>query len=152
MRGSPAAARFWPRDCLPTTPVTKLVDCLSVKFVCPFFPICRELTDDDVRTAIKNSGGIRGSLLIPEAPFELLVRRAIERLLAPSLQCKDFVHTELLRIASQCAPPEVKRFQILGVSRAQEGWGLRGWWWGLGGCGKLPGPDARAMVTQANLL
>ncbi|KAL4459064.1 hypothetical protein ABPG75_013929 [Micractinium tetrahymenae] len=73
-----------------------------------------ELTDDDVRTAIKNSGGIKGSLLIPEAPFELLVRRAIERLLAPSLQCKDFVHTELLRIASQCAPPEVKRFQILG--------------------------------------
>ncbi|PRW60097.1 dynamin-related 3B-like isoform A [Chlorella sorokiniana] len=73
-----------------------------------------ELTDDDVRTAIKNSGGIKGSLLIPEAPFELLVRRAIERLLPPALQCKDFVHSELLRIASQCAPPEVKRFQILG--------------------------------------
>lgn len=73
-----------------------------------------ELTDDDVRTAIKNSGGIKGSLLIPEAPFELLVRRAIERLMPPALQCKDFVHTELLRIASQCAPPEVKRFQILG--------------------------------------
>ncbi|KAI3436285.1 hypothetical protein D9Q98_002338 [Chlorella vulgaris] len=73
-----------------------------------------ELSDDDVRTAIKNSGGIRGSLLIPEAPFELLVRRAIERLLPPALQCKDFVHSELLRIASQCAPPEVKRFQILG--------------------------------------
>lgn len=36
---------------------------------------------------------------------------------APLLQCKDFVHSELLRIASQCAPPEVKRFQILGVSR-----------------------------------
>lgn len=122
------------------------------------------------------SGGIKGSLLIPEAPFELLVRRAIERLLPPALQvrapaavqggahvgqpfscqppswlvqlvcvhaaltsgyrhstplapsrppanaparppqCKDFVHSELLRIASQCAPPEVKRFQILGVS------------------------------------
>jgi hypothetical protein len=26
-----------------------------------------------VRTAIKNSGGVKGSLLIPEAPFELLV-------------------------------------------------------------------------------
>jgi dynamin 1-like protein len=78
--------------------------------------VCSELTDDDVRTAIKNSGGIKGSLLIPEAPFELLVRRAIERLLPPALQCKDFVHGELLRIASQCAPPEVRRFQILGVS------------------------------------
>ncbi len=27
-----------------------------------------------MRTAIKNSGGVKGSLLIPEAPFELLVR------------------------------------------------------------------------------
>ena len=89
-----------------------------------------ELTDDDVRTAIKNSGGIKGSLLIPEAPFELLVRRAIERLLPPALQCKDFVHGELLRIASQCAPPEVRRFQILGVSGE---W--RGALWRLGGCG-----------------
>lgn len=72
-----------------------------------------ELSDEDVRTAIKNSGGIKGSLLIPDAPFELLVRRAIERLLAPSLQCKEFVHAELLRIASQCVPPEVGRFPKL---------------------------------------
>lgn len=35
-----------------------------------------------------HSGGIRGSLLIPEAPFELLVRRAIERLLPPALQAR----------------------------------------------------------------
>ena len=88
-----------------------------------------------MRTAIKNSGGIRGSLLIPEAPFELLVRRAIERLLPPALQCKDFVHAELLRIAAQCAPPEVRRFQILGVSeRAGRGPGecvsvWVGQWW-----------------------
>ncbi len=37
-------------------------------------PLARsELSDEDVRTAIKNSGGVKGSLLIPEAPFELLV-------------------------------------------------------------------------------
>ncbi|BDA44916.1 Dynamin-related protein DNM1 [Coccomyxa sp. Obi] len=72
-----------------------------------------ELTDDDVRTAIKNSGGVRGSLLIPDAPFELLVRRAISRLLTPSLQCKEFVHAELLRIAAQCAPPDIARFPKL---------------------------------------
>jgi hypothetical protein len=112
-----------------------------------------ELTDDDVRTAIKNSGGIKGSLLIPEAPFELLVRRAIECLLPPALQCKDFVHGELLRIASQCAPPEVRRFQILGVSDTEAVGRLRsfqvlgvlqqkrgtvgeilGWWRGWGQC------------------
>lgn len=72
-----------------------------------------ELTDEDVRTAIKNSGGIKGSLLIPEAPFELLVHRAIERLLPPSLQCKEFVYAELLRIAAHSVPPEVARFPQL---------------------------------------
>ena len=72
-----------------------------------------ELSDDNIRTAIKNSGGVRGSLLIPDAPFELLVRRAIARLLQPCLQCKDFVHAELLRIAAQCTPPDIARFPKL---------------------------------------
>ena len=35
--------------------------------------VCSELSDEDIRTAIKNSGGVKGSLLIPDAPFELLV-------------------------------------------------------------------------------
>ncbi|KAK9803596.1 hypothetical protein WJX72_003244 [[Myrmecia] bisecta] len=72
-----------------------------------------ELTDEAVRTAIKNSAGVKGTLLIPDAPFELLVRRAILRLLPIVLQCKEYVHTELLRIASQCSPPDVARFPAL---------------------------------------
>lgn len=72
-----------------------------------------ELSDADVRTAIRNSGGVKGALLIPEAPFELLTRRAIERLLPPSLQCKEYVHAELLRIAAAAAPPDVARFPAL---------------------------------------
>jgi len=72
-----------------------------------------ELTDDEIRTAIKNSGGITGSLLIPEAPFEMLVKRAIEKLLRPCLQCREFVHEELITIASHSAPPEVRRFPTL---------------------------------------
>lgn len=72
-----------------------------------------ELTDDEIRTAIKNSGGITGSLLIPEAPFEMLVKRAIERLLRPSLQCREFIHEELIKIAAHSAPPEVTRFPKL---------------------------------------
>ena len=76
---------------------------------------CSELTDEDVRTAIKNSGGVKGSLLIPDAPFELLVRRALTRLLPLALQCKEFVHAELLKIAGQCSPPDVDRFPTLQV-------------------------------------
>lgn len=72
-----------------------------------------ELTDDEIRTAIKNSGGITGSLLIPEAPFEMLVQRAIEKLLRPCLQCREFVHEELITIATRSAPPEVTRFPKL---------------------------------------
>ncbi len=72
-----------------------------------------ELTDEEIRTAIKNAGGITGSLLIPEAPFELLVSRAIERLLRPALQCREFVHQELVRIASQSVPSELSRFPRL---------------------------------------
>lgn len=75
----------------------------------------RDLTDEDIRTAIKNSGGVKGSLLIPDAPFELLVRRAISELRSPCVQCKDFVHAELLRIATQCAPTDVARFPALQV-------------------------------------
>jgi hypothetical protein len=91
----------------------------------PAFPVQRnitsnygglsELSDENMRTAIKNSGGVKGTLLIPDAPFELLVRRAIARLLAPSLQCKEFVHSELLRVAAQCVPPDVARFPRLQV-------------------------------------
>lgn len=73
------------------------------------------LSDDDIRTAIKNSGGVRGSLLLPDAPFELLVRRAIGRLLPPALQCKDFVFAELQRIATHSIPPDVQRFPALQV-------------------------------------
>lgn len=76
---------------------------------------CSELTEEDVRTAIKNSAGVKGTLMLPDAPFELLVRRALSRLLAPALQCKEFVHSELLRIAGQCAPPDIARFPALQV-------------------------------------
>eukprot|EP00775_Hariotina_reticulata_P001703 gene1703-2048_t len=73
----------------------------------------RELTDEDVRTAIKNSSGVAGTLLIPQEPFELLVRRSIGRLLAPSLNCKELVHEELLKIAEAASPKDLGRFPAL---------------------------------------
>ena len=42
-----------------------------------------------------------GNLLVPQEPFELLVRRAIQQLLGPSLACKEAVYEEMLRIAEQ---------------------------------------------------
>ena len=49
------------------------------------------LTDKEIQTAIVNCSGIKGSLLMPEVPFQLLVRRLIHKLLEPSLQCARFV-------------------------------------------------------------
>jgi len=78
-----------------------------------------ELSDEDIRTTIKNSGGVKGSLLIPEEPFELLTRRALAKLQSPALQCYEFVFEELVRMAEQCMPRDFARFPIL-ERRARE--------------------------------
>ena len=71
------------------------------------------LTDEEVRTAIVNCAGVKGSLLMPELPFEVLVSRLIEELRAPCLQCPRLVREELVRIASRCEPDEINRFPNL---------------------------------------
>lgn len=68
------------------------------------------LSDDDIRTAIRNATGPRPSLFVPEASFEILVRRQIRRLEPPGLQCVELVYEELQRVAAQCETPELRRF------------------------------------------
>lgn len=68
------------------------------------------LTDKQIHTAIINCSGIKGSLLMPEIPFQLLVKRLIENLLEPSLQCARFVCEELVQIARRC---ESERLSML---------------------------------------
>jgi len=69
-----------------------------------------DMTLNDIRTAIRNATGPRASLFVPEAAFELLVRRQIQRLEDPSLQCVDLVYDELQRIISQLEFKELLRF------------------------------------------
>jgi len=76
----------------------------------------RGITDEEICTIIRNGAGVTGNLLVPQEPFELLVRRALLQLLPPSLQCKDLVHEELLRIAEQACPKDASRFP--GLQRA----------------------------------
>ncbi|MEW5310694.1 MAG: hypothetical protein WDW38_002465 [Sanguina aurantia] len=73
----------------------------------------RDVRDDEISTVIKNGAGVSGNLLVPQEPFELLVRRAIAMLLGPALQCKDCVYEELLKIADQARPREAARFPAL---------------------------------------
>jgi dynamin 1-like protein len=59
---------------------------------------------------------VKGSLLIPEEPFELLAKRSLARLEGPALQAYEFVFEELLRMAEQCIPRDFARFPILEVA------------------------------------
>lgn len=72
-----------------------------------------QLSDDDIRTAIKNSNGLRPSLFIPEVAFEVLVKQQIARLSHPSLLCVKRVHEELKKIVDHISIPEIARFNKL---------------------------------------
>ncbi|KAI3945976.1 hypothetical protein MKX01_024732 [Papaver californicum] len=74
---------------------------------------CDELTDDDIRTAIQNATGPKSALFVPEVPFEVLVRKQIERLQDPSLQCARFIYDELIKISHSCMGDELQRFPVL---------------------------------------
>ncbi|EFJ24218.1 hypothetical protein SELMODRAFT_101670 [Selaginella moellendorffii] len=74
---------------------------------------CDDLTDEDIRTAIQNATGPKMILFVPEVPFEVLVRRQIERLLDPSLQCARFIYDELVKMSHRCETNELQRFPVL---------------------------------------
>ncbi|CAH0476525.1 unnamed protein product [Peronospora belbahrii] len=71
------------------------------------------LSDEDIRTTIRNANGPRQSLFVPEVSFELLAKRQISRLEQPGLQCVDLVFDELQRVTSQCETIELTRFPEL---------------------------------------
>ncbi|KAE8700302.1 Dynamin-related protein 3B [Hibiscus syriacus] len=74
---------------------------------------CERLTDKDIAYAIRNSSGLRNVLLVPEVPFEVLVRRQIARLSDPCHQCLLIVYDELIKISQACESTELQRFPSL---------------------------------------
>lgn len=60
------------------------------------------LSDQDIRTAIRNSTGPRPSLFVPEVAFDLLVKPQIKLLEGPALRCVEMVYEELVRICHNC--------------------------------------------------
>ncbi|KAI7862732.1 Dynamin central region-domain-containing protein [Spinellus fusiger] len=76
---------------------------------------CANLTNEDIRIAIRNSTGPRCSLFIPELAFDLLVRPQIRLLEAPSLKCVQLAFEELSKICHTCGNKELLRFPKLHV-------------------------------------
>lgn len=71
------------------------------------------LSDDEIRVTMRNASGPRATLFISEVAFELLARRQIAKLEAPSLQCAKYVFDELHRVLALSELPEFKRFSLL---------------------------------------
>ena len=68
------------------------------------------LTDDDIKTAIRNASSLRPNLFVPEQAFEILSKKQILRLESPSLQCVQLIFEELRRIVVEIEMPELDRF------------------------------------------
>ena len=68
------------------------------------------LTDDDIKTAIRNASSLRPNLFVPEVAFEVLSKQQINRLESPSLQCVQLVYEELRRVVNEIEMPELQRF------------------------------------------
>ncbi|OZJ03197.1 hypothetical protein BZG36_03332 [Bifiguratus adelaidae] len=74
---------------------------------------CSNLSNLDIRTAIRNSMGPRSSLFVPEIAFDLLVKPQIQLLETPSLRCVELAYEELMKICHNCGNKELQRFPRL---------------------------------------
>eukprot|EP01017_Pseudomicrothorax_dubius_P025788 TRINITY_DN2821_c0_g1_i4.p1 TRINITY_DN2821_c0_g1~~TRINITY_DN2821_c0_g1_i4.p1 ORF type:complete len:446 (-),score=129.08 TRINITY_DN2821_c0_g1_i4:133-1470(-) len=77
------------------------------------------LTDEAIRTAIRNASGISHALFLPEGAFENLIRQQIVRLLEPSLEASHLVFEELRRMVLTVKVPDLARYDVLSQRIAQ---------------------------------
>lgn len=73
---------------------------------------CENLSEDDIKICIRNAKGPRTSLFVPEAAFEMLVKRQVKLLEDPSVRCVDNVFDELLTVVDFC-DKDLTRFPTL---------------------------------------
>ncbi|KAJ1795428.1 Dynamin- GTPase protein [Coemansia sp. RSA 2399] len=71
------------------------------------------LSNSDIRTAIRNSTGPRASLFVPEIAFQLLVKPQIKSLEPPAQRCVQLAYEELMKIGLSCGSNEMRRYPRL---------------------------------------
>ncbi len=81
---------------------------IFVKGLCSLDPT-HQLSEEDIRTAIQNAAGTKAVLLLPEEPFEILARKAIEKMSDPCHQAAKLVYDELNTLTSNCVRREVSK-------------------------------------------
>ncbi|EGD83026.1 hypothetical protein PTSG_03662 [Salpingoeca rosetta] len=70
----------------------------------------RDLTDEKILQEIKNTVGPRPLLLVPDRAFESLVKRQIQRLELPSLQCVEDIKNHLSSVLTAICHQESLRY------------------------------------------
>ena len=73
----------------------------------------KTITDDDIRTCVKNASALSPSLFVEEKAFHILMRQQIARLQEPALQCAEQVYDELRDLISSIRLPELERYKKL---------------------------------------
>jgi len=81
-----------------------------------------ELTDSDIHTARRNAVGVNADLFVPNAAFEVLVKKLIQKMEEPATLCVRLVREELKQVledvTSSCN--EIGRFEELKEKVNQE--------------------------------
>jgi len=67
----------------------------------------------EIETTIRNCMGMRAGLFVPDASFEVIIRRAIKRLNKPAQQCVSDVYEVLISIVDNLLNPNMKRYNGL---------------------------------------
>ena len=78
-----------------------------------------KVSEQEIRTTIRNCVGMRGGLFIPDQSFEVMVKRAIRALDDPCRECVQAVFEEIATILGGITTPETQRFASL-HSKVQE--------------------------------
>ncbi len=73
------------------------------------------LSSEEIATTMKNVSGLGGGLFIPQDAFVALLRKWIQAMEAPSLQCVQLVYDELVQIVGEASntTPELENFPNL---------------------------------------
>ena len=73
----------------------------------------KTLTDDDIRTCVRNATALNPSLFVQEKAFTILMRQQIARLQEPALQCAEHCYSELRDLVTSISLPELERYKKL---------------------------------------
>ncbi|BFU19786.1 dynamin-1 family protein [Entamoeba histolytica HM-3:IMSS] len=75
--------------------------------------LIKEISDKDIKTAMKNTEGVNSTLFLSQAAFEILVKQQIDKFTDSSQQCVDKIRKEMSNIFTYVASEVVVRYAKL---------------------------------------